>query len=335
MMSENEEPVLSKGKGTCFLAFLVLLVALMPAPLAGAAPPPLPAPQAPEMPGPSHDLLTAHAAQSHGWTGNRVAWVAQGAYDEDRCAFEPYPPCVPWISSGWHSWDPDTGQYWTDPPVWPDFGSGLALADWQFRRAVEAHAAGDEEAAYLTLGRAVHLVGDLATPAHAHLDTHLPLDSDPYEAWLNEDGQANTRAWLDAHPPGPEWDLSFSRLPGWADLNADLQGELEAASGLYGGRGSGQELWELGPAGLDATLFRLLYLVAEEADNWDSGDVSGEQTPGNLGDPAYLAAMRDGLFPQSVLYSAALLDYFESRIPICPGCRAFLPLVQRGSASGR
>jgi len=336
MRSSAEVPILAQRKGTCILSLLCLFLALTAVPVAGAASAAPSGPAAPDMPDRSHELLAAHAAQSHGWVDPQVAWIAQGAYDEDHCAFEPYPPCVPWIPSGWHSWDPDTGQYWTEPAGWPDFGSGLAHADWLFGRAVEAHAAGNEEAAYLLLGRAVHLVGDMATPAHVHLDTHLPpLDMDPYELWLNEDDLANTRAWLDAHPPGPEWDLSFRRLPGWADLGSDLQGQLDAASGVYGGRGSGQELWELGPAGLDATLFRLLYLMAEQADNWDSGDVSGEQTPGDLSDPAYLAAMRDTLFPLIVPYGAALLDYFESRIPPCPGCRAFLPLVQRGTASER
>ncbi len=332
MTNNTEVPVISRRRGIYFLPFLVLLLALTPVPQTLGASPPPPGPRTPEMPDRSHQLLAEHAAQSHGLAPGQVAWIAQGAYDEDHCAFEPYPPCIPWIPSGWHSWDPDTGQYWTDPPVWPDFGSGLVLADWLFGRAVEVYAGGSQEAAYRILGRAVHLLGDMATPAHVHLDTHLPpFDMDPYELWLNEDDLANTQAWIAAHPPGPTWDLSFRDLPAWADLDADLQGQLQAASAVYGGRGSGQELWELGPEGNDPVVFRLLYLMAEEADNWDSDDVDGERYPGDLDDPAYLAAMRDSLFPLLVSYGTALLDYFESRTGSCPGCWSFLPLVKGGT----
>jgi hypothetical protein len=195
---------------------------------------------------------------------------------------------------------------------------------------VGAHAAGDVEAAYRYLGRAVHLLGDMATPAHVHLDTHLPpLDMDPYEMWLNESDLTNTRAWLAGHPPGPEWDLAYDDLPSWDELGTDLQGQLEAASQVYGGRLSGQELWQLGPEGNDVVIFRLMFLMAEEADNWDSDDVQGEQHHGDLDDPVYLTQMRDTLFPALVPYSAALIDYFESRTRSCPHCRAYLPLTSK------
>lgn len=291
------------------------------------------APLAPEMPDESHRLLAGHAAQSHGLTGSPVAWIAQGAWDEDHCEIEPYPPCWPWIPNGWHSWDPDTGGYW-ELPGWPDLGSGLTRADRLFAMALEAHAAGDSEAGYLYLGRAIHMLGDMATPAHVHLDTHLPpLDMDPYEMWLNEGDLANTRDWLTQHPADPEWDLAFRQLPAWDELDSDLQGQLEAASQVYGGRSSGQELWLLGPEAHDVIVFRLMALMAEEADDWDSDDVSGEQHHGNLDDPSYLTQMRDALFPRLVSYSTALIDYFENRIAPEPEVRVFLPLIASGVLS--
>jgi hypothetical protein len=328
--SENRLPrVLHLGRGSIgWLLFLCLLLILVPSPVVGATTPVPQAPSTPEMPDGSHRLLAAHAAQSHGLAGDPVTWISQGAYDEDYCEFEPYPPCWPWIPSGWHSWDPDTDQYWTEPAIWPDFGSGLVRAGQAFDHAVDAAISGDAQAAHLYLGRAVHLLGDMATPAHVHLDPHLPpFDSDPYELWLNEDGLANTHAWLDEHPPGPGWDLSFRDLPTWSELNADLQGQLDAASQVYGGRSSGQELWQLGPEGHDVVIFRLMYLMAEEADNWDSGDVQGEQVPGDLGDPAYLVQMRDTLFSWLVPYSTALIDYFEYRT--LSRQLLFLPMVAR------
>jgi len=163
-----------------------------------------------------------------------------------------------------------------------------------------------------------------------HLDTHLPpFDSDPYELWLNDDDRANTRVWTALNPPGPGWDMTFTDLPTWGDLGADLQGQLDAASELYGGRSSGQALWQLGPEGHDAVIFQLMFLMAEAADDWDSGDAAGEQFPGDLGDEAYLAQMRDTLFPLLVPYCAALIDYFEWRAGLYREYTVFLPLVVR------
>jgi len=44
--------------------------------------------------------------------------------------------------------------------------------------------------------------------------------------------------------------MAFSEIPDWGNLSADLQTQLAAAHLEYGGRSSGQELWELGPNGL-------------------------------------------------------------------------------------
>jgi hypothetical protein len=313
------------------LVFIVcLILSLSTWPAAGDTPLPPTAPLGPEMPDESHRLLAGHAALSHGLAGPLAGWIAQGAYDEDHCQMEPYPPCEAWIPNGWHSWDPDTGQYWTKPFFWWDFGSGLTRADQLLSRALDASASGDAQTAYLYLGRTIHMLGDMATPAHVHLDTHLPpFDSDPYEVWLNQGNLANTRVWIDAQPAGPVWDLDFHHLPDWAELGMDLQVQLEAASQIYGGRASGQELWQLGPEGHDAVLFRLMFLMAELADDYDSGDVAGEQHHGDLGDTAYLTQMRDVLFPKLVSYGAALIDYFEGRSRSCPGCIVFLPAMQR------
>lgn len=313
------------------LPILCLLLTFGPWPGGEKTPSALQSPEAPEMPDESHRLLAEHAAGSHGLPVTLAGWIAQGAWDEDHCEFEPYPPCLWWIPNGWHSWDPDTGGYW-ELPVWEDEGSGLTRADRLFALAVEANAANDTEAAYLYLGRAVHMLGDMATPAHVHLDTHLPpLDMDPYEMWLNEGDLANTKAWITQHPPSPQWSLDHRNLPAWADLDPDLQGQLDGASQVYGNRSSGKELWLLGPEDHDAIVFRLMFLMAEEADNWDSGDVSGEQHPGDLDDPAYLNQMRDTLFPKLVQYSAALIDYFEDITAIEPQNAVFLPLLRKES----
>jgi hypothetical protein len=262
--------------------------------------------------------MAEHAAHSYGLTAEQVEWISQGAYDEDHCATDIYPPagfwCIPAIPNGFHSWDPDTGAFWTEPSWWPAFGSGLTRANQLFSKAVDAYHSGDPEAAHLWLGRAMHMLGDVSTPAHVHLDTHLPGDSDSYESWLGEDDHLNTRAWIDTNPPGSSWVTDFNDLPAWEDLSSDLQNQLESASQFYGERDSGESLWKLGPVGEDTVIYRLMYLLAEEADNWDSNDVGGEQYPGDTSNPAYLTQIRDTTFPILARNSTALISYFHALV---------------------
>jgi hypothetical protein len=116
---------------------ILLHLALVPLAVAGQGPPTPQEPAAVEMPDESHLLLAELAAQSHGLDATLVSWIGSGPYDEDHCACSPYPPCIPWIPSGWHSWYPDTGEWWTDPFIWPDFGSGLERAGRLFATALE------------------------------------------------------------------------------------------------------------------------------------------------------------------------------------------------------
>lgn len=275
-------------------------------------------PPTPQMGDVSHSLMAEHASSSYGLTNQQVEWVSQGAWDEDHCAVNPYPPagplCFPAIPSGHHSWDPDTNMFWDEPAWWGDFGSALRRAKILFNRAVAAYQNGQQTAAYLWLGRSMHLLGDMATPAHVLLDTHLPGDSDKYEAWLSAGGQEKTLAWISANPPGSEWSLEYHHLPTWGQLSEDLRAELDQASLLYGGRASGQELWQLGPEEEDPVIFRIMYLIAEQADNWDSNDFSGELNHGQLDDEAYLLAIRDALFPILTRQSTALISYFHQNV---------------------
>lgn len=298
--------------------FLLPLAQSPGEPVTHAQETPTPDPPKPQLADTSHSFMGEHAAQSYGLIEQQVEWIAQGAWDEDHCATFIYPPsgslCVPAINGGYHSWDPDTGEYWNEPSIWPAFGSGLSRAKMLFANAIDAYSSGDLETAYLWLGRSMHLLGDVSTPAHVHLDMHLPGDADPYESWLSEHDYLNTTSWIEENPPGSMWVMDFKDLAAWDVLTDELKSDLEIASQLYGERISGQALWELGPVGEDPVIFRLMYLLAEEADNWDSDDVDGEKYPGDLADPAYLALIRDATFPMLSLHSTALLSYFEARV---------------------
>ena len=117
-------------------------------------PPPPPTPYAIEMPSETHSLLAIHAAESHVVTDSEKKWIGQGAYDEDHCVVDPYPPCTGLLAPfGFHSWDSDTDGYWT-PPIVPS-GSGLGHINMLFSKAVQSYASGDVETAYLWFCRAL------------------------------------------------------------------------------------------------------------------------------------------------------------------------------------
>jgi len=276
----------------------------------------------PDLPDFSHQYLGAHAAESHGNTPEQIGWISQGAYDEDHQLIPTF---------GWHSWDPDTGAFW-----WSPTGDGPALerANTLFWEAVALYEA-DQEAAWLKFGQSLHLLQDVSTPAHAHADSHICLggigDCDAYETWLDDNDLINTWTWINANPPGSHFDIRFYEIPKWEHLTTDLANQLEGAYLEYGERGSAKELWEIGPTGIDPVLFQMMFLMAENADNYNSGGIieyAGEAFNGDLDDPIYLGIMRDSLFPLAVMYSTVWIDYFEFQI----GLKAemlFFPLIAR------
>jgi hypothetical protein len=274
----------------------------------------------PTLPDLTHQYLAVHAAESHVNTPEQVSWISQGAYDEDH-QFLP--------TFGWHSWDPDTGEFW-----WSPTGDGPALerANMLFWEAVNLYKS-DQGASWMKLGQSLHLLQDMSTPAHAHADSHVCLggigDCDAYETWLGVDDLANTWTWINGNPPGPDWNMKFTQLPTYVDLSTDLKTQLEGANLEYGGYSNGEQLWESGPPAIDALIFQLMYLMAETADNYNSGGLTefpGEFYNGDLDDPAYLSEMRDALLPVAVEFSTAWIDYFEYQVGILDE-QVYLPLI--------
>lgn len=264
----------------------------------------------PNLPDLSHQFLAIHAAQSHGNSTLQINLISQGAYDEDHQLIPTF---------GWHSWDPDTGDFW-----WSPTGDGPALerANMLFGEAVGLFIT-DQNSAWMKFGQSLHLLQDLSTPAHAHADSHVCLagigDCDAYETWLGDDDLVNTWNWINDNPSGTQYNMRFQDIPEWEELTQDLISQLEGAHLEYGERESARDLWELGPVGIDPILFQLMFLMAESADNYNSGgliEFPGEAFNGNLDDTAYLESMRDSLFPIAVTYSTAWIDYFERQVGI-------------------
>jgi len=283
----------------------------------------------PTLPEITHQYLGSYAAESHGNSLDQIEWIGQGAYDEDH---QPFP------MQGWHSWDPDNGDFW-----WFPLSSGTALerANILFWQAVEMHQT-DVQGSWGLLGQSLHLLQDVSTPAHAHADSHICItnfypqpDCDYYETWLKFEDFINTLTWFNNNSPNQSWDMLYTEIPEWSELTPDLQIQLGGAFLEYGQRSSGQELWVLGPTGSDPVLFRLMYLMAEMSDSYSSG---GKRIfPGEVyyppfvphtDDPVYLSEMRDTLFPFVIRFSTAWIDYFEHQL-FQQNTNIFLPLILR------
>ena len=69
------------------------------------------------------------------------------------------------------------------PFLWP---GPRRKADRFFERAVDRHRAGDHAGAFVSLGRASHLLTDMCCPVHAHRTVHL---TDGFEWWVDAHGR--------------------------------------------------------------------------------------------------------------------------------------------------
>lgn len=140
--------------------------------------------------------------------------IVQGAIKEDTAPR--------WIN---HFYDPITGEGWTGErlgqipaeAVRQLARAGISSADavsaleWlhnpklqdrylyfegnkTFERAVYDYVNGDKKEAYRSLGHILHLLQDMAVPAHTRQDTHADVGGDegePYEEWVSENGNLN------------------------------------------------------------------------------------------------------------------------------------------------
>ncbi|MCE9576002.1 MAG: hypothetical protein K8W52_22815 [Deltaproteobacteria bacterium] len=107
-----------------------------------------------------------------------------------------------------HFWRPGRGGFMR---AWP---GARAAAVRRFTRAVAHHRAVDPARAYVELGRAAHVVVDMACPVHVHRALH---DTDRYE-WYVE-AHADELAALPAVPT-PQLDSVAAIVDGLARLTA-------------------------------------------------------------------------------------------------------------------
>lgn len=161
-----------------------------------------------------------------------------------------------------HFWDADSDEGFAGAQDARSYAEGI------YRDAVALRLDGDPAAAWYELGRVLHLLQDLANPAHDHLDAHGSADpSNNFEALTDElfddlidDGELDGLAPIDG--------FALERLPcpvRYADSPKQAQ-----------------------------PLLRLFLHVAETADFFESGDVAGDGDCVGGGESAAAFASRIG-----------------------------------------
>lgn len=339
-----------RGTLSCLLYGWDILVRTMPAAVVAAllvvplAIVGLPAQTARALPVPVHALISFEAARLAGvpeefrdpdilgtLAGHTPhdddATITEGTVDEDDDRVPDtllqliriFDPNSLW---GWgtHFWNPEEGPYGgqlllLNPlPAHNAYQRGQML----YEQALGLYPS-DPAQAYYLLGRVAHLLEDMATPAHTHLDPHvsdglavflrLPaLAADSFEEYL--DGQYGNRAAgtnSDGKTPQQRFEGDF--------VGSDLAPVVLA------------DLSDDGHPNL-GDVFRLFYSMADRAVRWDSNDGNGTGPAGIGGgsirypapavdgvrlnhiDDANCGHMAADLMPKAVAHVAALYRIF-------------------------
>ena len=186
--------------------------------------------------------------------------------------------------------------------------SGYESAELMWNQAVENYLAGDKPVAYYYLGRAAHIIADLAVPSHTHLDRG---GTDDYSSYENGVRNASVYEQYAVGPPGYGY-AEYLWYPSYLYYNP--QGEY---LGPYG------EIFLAADDPADPNpnerLESLFRLTADYTEDWRSDNELGE-TPAEY-DPSFRKPVRHtistrvgrdrrDLMPWAIEQTAALLRLF-------------------------
>jgi len=114
----------------------------------------------------------------------KTGWIKQGAEEEDMP--------IRWMN---HFYDPNVGYGlpgYAPANVWANLGIAQMTyvgGDQTWQTAISAYVNGDEKRAFIALGHVLHLIEDMAVPAHTKIDIHP--ERDPYEEWVKQNVNSN------------------------------------------------------------------------------------------------------------------------------------------------
>jgi len=121
-------------------------------------------------------------------TQQQINWIIQGSIKED----EPVMRCVNHFYDPIHHSGLSDGKYKYAPtmaaPQWANSSVAQSIAgyggDYSWQTAIYNYQQGNYEKAFVSLGHVLHLLEDMAVPAHTRNDAHE--EGDPYEKWAED-----------------------------------------------------------------------------------------------------------------------------------------------------
>jgi endonuclease YncB( thermonuclease family) len=145
-------------------------------------------------------------------------WIIQGSIAEDtdpRYKNHYYDPLT---GKGLDDYEYFAGGYWrfTGMPAkeWA-FNQSSVSGDYSVGKTLENYRNGNKKRAYQGIGHILHLIQDMAVPAHTLNDSHA--QGDPYESWAEKNGKIN----LSKAEFVPVYDIGsvFDQLGGFTSKN--------------------------------------------------------------------------------------------------------------------
>ncbi len=136
----------------------------------------------------AHPLLTKKAIEEFNKTsGNKISekeinWIVQGAKEEDTP--------IRWMN---HFYDPvnnkglltfSTAKEWSEANIKQ---LGYLTGNQTWKKALGLYQEGKKQESFIALGHILHLIEDMAVPAHTRDDSHA--EGDPYEDWVKNNSE--------------------------------------------------------------------------------------------------------------------------------------------------
>jgi hypothetical protein len=306
-------------------------------------------------------------------SGPNTGWI-EGVYDEDMRGENPFS----YTATANH---PSLRHFWAPHTIgWArDFDDGLGTFDSAANMAIKYFTGGyglkgsldsawgdgqgavvgqgipqvysaNKGTAYYWFGHTIHLVQDLAVPAHSHGDAHqedvwfLADDPDPVHDYV--DGKEfntnanNGRPYADFNDVNPTrytmWKFQGNAVGRAGVASSMLSSDLPSPQSIvdkYNNSSWPTETMQSVPSGYTANMLPMYILYAEtarEAAQYDTKDYNGQSDQGNRNsdyrtiDPTFsyynnwtqteIEEVADQMVPNAMYVTAAMIRYFYSRV---------------------
>lgn len=282
-----------------------------------------------------------HPSLRHFWAPHTIGWARD--YDDGLYTFDSAPNMAIKYFTGGYGFKGSLDSAWGDNPS-ATVGQGIPQ--------VYSSGATGKGTAYYYFGHTIHLLGDLAVPAHSHADAHLEsswqLANDPDPVHDYVDGTTFDSNGNNGLPSADFDDVNPTRYKMWK-----FQGGAVGRPGVIASMRSGDlpspqqvtarynnddwpsETMQSVPSGYNAAMLPMYILYAEtarEAAHYDTKDYNGQSDQGSRNsdyrtfDFGYynnftrteIEEVADQMVPNAMWVTAAMIRFFYSQVDSTP-----------------